>query len=105
MIELRNAGSRRAAALSCIVPSRRAPASDSIIGCATSEALSIIIIYSEFATSKLVSFLKHWHRLVKNTGWANRSFGGNVAKTDKCMCISQILGARPVCPPSLRLCS
>jgi len=34
----------------------------------------------------------HWCRLVKNIGWANQNIGGKVAKSDKCMGISQLLG-------------
>src|SRR6218665_4015117 len=38
---------------------------------------------------------EHWRRLVKNTGGSKPKFRGrNVVKTDKCMGVSQLLGAR-----------
>jgi len=47
----------------------------------------------------------HWLRFVKNIGWANQNMGGQkVVKSDKCMGVSQLLGARArPAPPSLRL--
>ena len=38
----------------------------------------------------------HWRRLVKNIGWTNQNIGGGqkVVKSDKCMGVSQLLGAR-----------
>jgi len=36
----------------------------------------------------------HWRRLVKKIGWTNQNIGGQkVVKSDKCMGISQLLGA------------
>ena len=44
---------------------------------------------------------KHWRILVKNIGWANQNLGGGakVAKSDKCMGVSQLLGARARAAP------
>ena len=37
----------------------------------------------------------HWRRLVKNIGWADQNIRGQkVVKSDKCMGVSQLLGAR-----------
>ena len=44
----------------------------------------------------------HWHRLVKNIGWANQNIGGwqKVVKSEKSMGDSQLLkGTCPGCPP------
>jgi len=44
----------------------------------------------------------HWHRLVKNIGWANQNIGGQkVVKGDKCMGVSQLLGGVPGLPPKV----
>ena len=50
-------------------------------------------------------FAVHWRRLDKNSGWANQNIGGQkVVKSEKCMGVSQLLGARaPAAPQSLRL--
>ena len=39
---------------------------------------------------------KHWRKLVKNIGCANKNYieGQKVVKSDKCMGDSQLLGAR-----------
>ena len=42
----------------------------------------------------------HWHRLVKNIGWANQNIGEQkVVKSRKCMGVSQLLGARARAAP------
>ena len=43
----------------------------------------------------------HWRRLVKNIGWANQNIGGGqkVVKSDKCMGVSQLSGARSRAAP------
>jgi len=41
----------------------------------------------------------HWRRLVKNIGWANQNIGGKVITSDKCMGVSQLLGARARASP------
>jgi len=43
----------------------------------------------------------HWHRLVKNIGWASQTIGGQkVVKSNKCMGVSQLLrGHVPGLPP------
>ena len=42
----------------------------------------------------------HWRRLVKNIGWANQNiWGKKVVKNDKCMGVSQLLGARARAAP------
>ena len=48
----------------------------------------------------------HWRRLVKNIGWENQNIGGQkVVRSDKCMGVSQLLGADArAFPQSLRLC-
>ena len=47
---------------------------------------------------------RHWHRLVKNIGWTNQNIGGKVTKGDKCIGVSQLLGASArAAPQSLRL--
>ena len=51
---------------------------------------------------------KHWRKLVKNIGCANQNigWGQKVVKSDKCMGVSQLLGAcARAAPHSLRLCS
>src|SRR6218665_119266 len=48
----------------------------------------------------LINTSVHWRRLVKNIGWANRNIGGKVVKSDKCMGVSQLLGARARAAPS-----
>jgi len=41
-------------------------------------------------------------RLVKYIGWANQNIGGQkVVKRDKCMGVSQLLGARPRAAPKV----
>src|SRR6218665_336038 len=47
----------------------------------------------------------HWHRPVKNIGWANQNIGvQKVVESDKCIGISQLLvGACLGCPQSLHL--
>src|SRR6218665_955901 len=48
-----------------------------------------------------VSYCGHLRRLVKNIGWANQNIGGGkkVVKSDKCMDVSQLLGARARAAP------
>jgi len=44
----------------------------------------------------------HWRRFVKNIGWANPNIDGqNVVKTDKCIGVSRLLGARAGAPPKV----
>src|SRR6218665_269907 len=54
---------------------------------------------------KYIYIYIHWHRLVKNIGWANQNIGGaEVIKSDKCMGVSQLLeGTCPGCPPKSML--
>jgi len=54
-----------------------------------------------FLIDSFLNWLAHWHRRVKNIGWANQNIGGQkVVKSDKCMGISQLLGVHvPELPP------
>src|SRR6218665_2719640 len=44
---------------------------------------------------------RHWHRLVKNIGWTNQNIGGKVTKGDKCIGVSQLLGASARAAPKV----
>src|SRR6218665_3768040 len=43
----------------------------------------------------------HSRRLVKNIVWAKKILGEKVVKSDKCMCVFQLLGARARAPPKV----
>jgi len=40
-----------------------------------------------------------WRRVVKNIGWADQNIGEKSGKNDKCMGVSQLLGARARAAP------
>ena len=63
--------------------------------------------FFKFSDVQLISAHKHWRRLVKILGArANQNIGGKVVKSDKCMGISQLVGARARAnPPNLRQCT
>jgi len=64
-------------------------------------AVSVLIQKRSYqSTRHVLTCSDQWRRLVQNIGWANQNIGGQkVVKSDKCMDISQLFGARARAAP------
>ena len=65
---------------------------------AVNSTVYTLVVYEAEAAmtiAHLPPMAAHWRRLVKNIEWANQNIGRQkLVKSDKCMGISQLLGAR-----------
>jgi len=71
----------------------------------TNAHLDVLYNAEESLLQSIILNLNHWRILVKNIGWEKpKILGDKVVKSDKCMGVSQLLGARArAAPQSLRL--